>query len=331
MTIYDIAEKAGVSSATVSRVLNKGSVRPATRERILRVIEHEDYIPDSRGSYLRKLCTKKIGLIVPDIANPGYPVTIKAIHDFLKRRGYHLILGNTYGEISEERDILDMMRTERVAGIIVGTCEGEDDTSLYPLFQNMVKNGIKIVFMGKKRDNLPVDVLTVDNVKGTYKITLYLLRTGKKNIGFMTGKKGLRATEERLQGYEQALTERGIPLNPEHVICDGAYTMEYGEKWGGILMKRGVDAVVCGNDLMAIGAIRAAEKMNIKVPEQVAVTGFDDIYLSALVRPGLTTIRQPLGIAERGCEILLGRIEGNQEGVPEDLLFEPEIVIRESA
>jgi LacI family transcriptional regulator len=331
MTIYDIAKKAGVSSATVSRVLNKGPVKHATKKKILRVIKKENYIPDNRGVYLKKPNTKKVGLIVPDITNPGYPVSVKIIHDLLKSKGYHLILGNTYGEISEEKDILEMMLRERVAGLIVGTCEGEDDTSLYSLFKSLLENNIKIVFMGKKRDGLPIDVLSVDNTKGTYKITLYLLKTGRKKIGFIAGKKNLRATEERLDGYAKALREREISLNPEFVVCDGGYTMESGEKWGKELLKKDIDAVVCGNDLIAIGVLKAAEKMNIKIPDDISVTGFDDIFLSSLIRPGITTVRQPQEIAERGCEILIERIEGRKEGEPEEILFEPEIVIRESA
>ncbi len=331
MTIYDIAKRAGVSSATVSRVLNNGPVKPSTKELVMRVIKKENYIPDSRGIYLKKLQTKRIGLIVPDITNPGYPLTVKIVHDFLKEKGYHLILGNTYGEISEEKDILEMMLRERVAGIIVGTCEGEDDTALYPLFRNIINNGIKIIFMGKKRDGLPVDILTVDNTKGTYRITNYLLKTGRKKIGFITGSKNLRATEERLAGYRKAIIEKRISFHIDNVICEGTYTIENGERWGESILSKGVDAIVCGNDLIAIGVIKAAEKLNIKIPKDVAITGFDDIPLASLIKPSLTTVRQPREIAEKGCEILIERIEGKRQGAPEEILFEPEIIIRESA
>ncbi len=331
MTIYDIAKMAGVSSATVSRVLNNGSVKPATKERVLRIIKKQNYVPDSRGIYLKKLKTKKIGLIVPDITNPGYPVMVKTVHDFLKKKGYHLILGNTYGEISEEKDILEMMQRERVAGIVVGTCEGEDDSALYPLFKSLVDNGIKIVFMGKKRDGLPVDVSTVDNIKGTYKITRYLINTGRKKIGFIAGSRDLRATEERLEGYRKALAERNFPVRADNIICEGSFTMEYGEKWGKTLFQKGVDAIVCGNDLIAIGVLKAAEKTDIKIPGDVAVTGFDDIFLAALVRPSITTVREPAEGSERICEVLMERIEGKRTGEPEEIIFEPEIVIRESA
>ncbi|MBN1446163.1 MAG: LacI family DNA-binding transcriptional regulator [Candidatus Omnitrophica bacterium] len=330
MTIYDIAKKAGVSSATISRVLNHGPVKPSTKERVLKIIEKENFFPDSSGVYLKKLKTKKIGLVIPDISNPVYPVTVRIIHDFLKKRGYHLIFGNTYGEVSEEKDVLEMMSRERVAGIIVATCEGEDDTSLYPMFRRMSEN-MSIIFLGEKRDSLMVDAFTVDSLKGMYKITRYLLNTGKRNIGFIAGSKSLRATEERLQGYQRALKERDVAFNPDNVICEGLYNIDYGKKWGKILLEKGVDAVVCGNDLLAVGVIKAAEKMNIKIPDDVAVTGFDDIFLGSLVKPALTTVRQPVDIVKSGCECLIERIEGRKTGEPEEILFEPEIVIRESA
>jgi LacI family transcriptional regulator len=331
MTIYDIAKKAGVSSATVSRAMNDGSVKPATKERVLRIIKKENYVPDSSGVYLKKQKTKKVGLIVPDITNPGYPVMVKTMHDFLKKKGYHLILGNTYGEISEERDILEMMQRERVAGIMVGTCEGEDDSTLYPLFKSLVDNDIKIVFMGKRRDGLPVDVCTGDNIKGTYKVTKYLVNTGRKKIGFIAGRMDLRATEERLEGYKKALAEKDIPVRTDNIICEGSFTIEYGEKWGKVLFQKGVDAIVCGNDLMAIGVLKAAEKTGVKVPGDVAVTGFDDIFLAALVKPAITTVREPAEGMKKICEVLIERIEGKRTGDPEEIVFEPEIVIRESA
>ncbi|HPP30628.1 MAG TPA: LacI family DNA-binding transcriptional regulator, partial [bacterium] len=128
VTIHDIARKAGVSAATILRVLNNGPVSSSTKEKILKIIERENFIPDSRAVYLKKLKTKKVGLIIPDILNPIYSLTVKVIHDYSKENGYHLILGNSYGEIEEEKDILQMFERERVAGVIVGTCEGEDDS-----------------------------------------------------------------------------------------------------------------------------------------------------------------------------------------------------------
>lgn len=330
VTIYDIAKKANVSPATVSRVLNNGPVKAETKEKILRIIEKENFIPDNRAVYLKKLNTKKIGLIIPDILNPVYTISVKVMHDYLKEKNYHLIFGNSYGDVNEERDILEMFERERVAGVIIATCEGEDDSCLIPVFERMIKNGIKIVFVGKKNYNLNVDVISVNNVSGTYKITNYLIKTGKRKIGFISGDKRLRATEERLEGYLKALNEKGIEINKDLIICEGEYKMEYGKKWAKKLIGK-VDSIVCGNDLMAIGAIKAIEENGLKVPDDISVCGFDDILVSSLVKPQLTTVHQPIErISEIACERVLGWIEGKIEK-EEEILIEPEIILRESA
>ncbi|MCM8785963.1 MAG: LacI family transcriptional regulator, partial [Candidatus Omnitrophica bacterium] len=328
--IYEIAKKAGVSPATVSRVLNNGPVSLITKEKVLKIIERENFIPDNRAVYLKKLSTKKIGIIIPDILNPVYSLAIKVMHDYLKKEDYHLILGNSYGDVNEEKDILEMFERERVAGVIIGTCEGEDDSCLLPIFKRMLNNGIKIIFVGKRNFNLNVDVISVNNVTGTYKITKYLIKTGRKKIGFISGDKSLRATEERLEGYLNALKEKGIKIHEEIIICEGEYKMENGEKLIKKLLGK-IDAIVCGNDLMAIGAIKGIKGNKLRVPEDISVCGFDDIFLSSLISPSLTTVHQPIEkISQIACERLLLWIEGKiKKG--EEILIEPEIIVRESA
>jgi len=330
VTIYEIAKKAGVSVATVSRVLNNGPVKISTKEKVLKIIEKENFIPDNRAVYLKKLKTKKIGLIIPDIINPVYSLSVKVIHDYLKDKGYHLILGNSYGEVEEEKDILEMFERERVSGVIIGTCEGEDDSFLIPVFKRMLNNGIKIVFTGKKSYGLGVDVISVNNSSGTYKITNYLIKTGRRKIGFISGDKRLRATEERLEGYKKALKEKNIGFNEDIVICEGEYKIEYGKKLAKDLIGK-VDSIVCGNDLMAIGAIKTIEESGLKVPDDISVCGFDDIFISSLVKPSLTTVHQPIEkISEIACERLIGWIEGKIKE-RDEILIEPEIILRESA
>jgi len=307
-------------------------VRAATREKVLRTIKKYEYVPDNGAVFLKRLKTKKIGVIVPDITNPGSSVTVQMMHDLFKTRGYHLILGNTYGEVSEEKDILEMMQRERVAGIIIATYAGEDDSILYPYFERLVKSGISIVFMGKNKENLPVDVLSVNNTSGALKITEYLIKTGRKKIGFIAGSRYLRATEERLKGYLKAMKRKGLVVPQGLILCEDGYTMENGEKLGDILLKKDIDGIVCGNDAMAIGVMKAAEERGINIPGDVAITGFDDSFLASLVKPKLTTVHQPTeNIVTTGCERLIGRIEGKCTAKYEELLFEPEVIVRESA
>ncbi|MCM8777780.1 MAG: LacI family transcriptional regulator [Candidatus Omnitrophica bacterium] len=329
-TIYDIAKKVGVSPATVSRVLNNGPVKSSTKEKVLKIIEKENFIPDNRAVFLKKTTNQKIGCIIPDVINPIYSYAVKVIHDYLWERAYHLILGNSYGKIEEEKNILQMFERERVSGVLIGTCEGEDDSTLVPVFKRMIGYGIKIVLVGKKNYGLKVDTISVNNISGTYKMTKYLIKAGRKKVGFIAGDKNLRATKERLAGYIKALKEKGIPVDREVVICEGDYKMDYGKKWAKEL-KGKVDAIVCGNDLMAIGAMKTIEESGLRIPDDIAVCGFDDIYLASLVKPSLTTVHQPIEkICKIACERLMGWIEGRIKKA-EEIIVEPEIIVRESA
>jgi len=335
VTIYDISKKTKISPATISRVLNDGPVNPKTKQRVLRAFKKFGYTLDSRAASLKKKGNgKNIGLVIPDISNPIYPLCVKTVHDSLKAQGYHLILGNSYGEPTEEREILEMMEKERVAGVILATTQGEVESHLSPIFERFLKNGTPLVFLGKKKEFLSVDSICVDNFSGTFQAINYLLKTGRKKIGFIAGGEvGGRATKERLDGYLEALKEKGIKPRPEFIVCEGEYTMEYGEKWGKVLLeKRVLDAVFCGNDLMAVGLIKAAEELNIKIPEELGVVGFDDIPLASLIKPKLTTVRIPVEKdALLACDLLLKRISGKLTENAKDILSKPELVLRESA
>jgi len=333
VSIYDIAKEVGVSATTVSRVINNKYASPKTRAKVLRAIKRLDYIPDARASGLKTRNNKSIGVIVSDITNPIHPVEVKAIHDVAKERGYYLILGNTYGRLDEEMEILKMMARERVAGLILATCEGEDDTACNTYLQKMINSGVSLVLTGRKRNGLEADEIVVDNAGGVYKATSYLLRTGRRKIAFMAGQHGFVAREGRFTGYLKALSEKGIARN-ENLISFGNWNKDSGRKQMDNFLKlpEPPDAVFCGNDLMVIGALESIENAGLNVPEDVAVIGFDDIELASLVRPRLTTVMQ---FQEKNsaitCNLLLDRIEQKETGEPKEILIEPELVIRESA
>lgn len=332
MTIHDLAKELGVSASTVSRAMNGGPVSPKTRERILRAAEQAGYVPDKRAQLLKLNKSQTIGVIIPDIANPVYPLKVRVIHDILKSRGYRLFLGCTYGEVAEELTQLEMMRRERVAGVIVATCEGEDDSELTNTFCSLQKQDVQCVLIGKANIEGSFDVVTVDNVSGARRATDYLLRTGRKRLAVLTGPRGVRATEERLTGVYQAAADHGLePANvPVHFA--EAFTSEAGRQAAGDLLDLSVDALICGNDLLAIGALQAASSRSLSVPDQVAVVGFDDIPQASWVTPRLTTVAQPFEeVARKACDLLLGRLEKQLEHAPREHLLEPNLIVRESA
>lgn len=332
ISIRDIARESGVSIATVSRVLNNKSASAKTKRKVINVVQKLGYIPNARAADLKNKKTKSIGIIIPNITNPVYPVGVQTIYDTARQRGYHLILGNNYNRVDEELKNLQMMARERVAGLILGTCE-VDDSECDPYINNMLELGICVVFAGRNQNDLKVDEVMVDGTQGVYKAVCYLLKIGRKKIAFIAGNRGTLSTESRLAGYLKALSERGV-VQDEKLLSFGGWTKESGQKQMEKLLNSGekIDAVFCGNDLLAIGSIQAIEKVGLKVPDDIGVVGFDDIELASLVRPKLTTVSQPQEkIASIVCNLLLDRIEGKEKGDPKEILIEPELIIRESA
>ncbi len=333
MTIHDIAKAAQVSSATISRVLNGGSVHPKTRARVEKIIRETGYIPDSRAASLKSKDAGKVGVIVSDIQNPNYTETVKIIHNFLKEKGYPILLGCTYNEAGEEYDNLQMMRRERVSGVIL--CTPENPAGLLPVLEEIKRIKMPLVFMGPPVPGLDFDSVSVNNKSGVSRLAEYLIRTGRKKIAFLgSGLSGLEIMRERFAGLQDAAEKAGMRIPDEMAVFKGINSIEDGEVWGEkILLDHKPDAIVCGGDLLAVGVIKAAEKLGIKVPTETAITGFDDIYLSSLIKPKLTTVAQPVRkIAETACEILFRKIKNPDEEQPvRNLMLEPDIIIRESA
>jgi LacI family transcriptional regulator len=333
VSIYDIARKTGLSASTVSRVLNNKSCSPEASEKVMRAASEMDYVPDARASSLKAGVNKCIGVIIPDIANPIYPPAVKTIHDLAKEKGYYMALGNTYGKMDEEMEILRRMAKERVGGIIIATSEGEDDRLCNPYISSMMISGTKVVLAGRIRHGLQADFITVDNTEGAYKATSYLVRIGRRRIGFMSGPRDVGGSEGRREGYLNALKESGINADESIMSFLGwDRASGYNQMRSMLDQRLELDAIFCCNDLLAIGAIEALKERNISVPGDIAIVGFDDIELSSLVTPKLTTVVQPqVKLATMACNLLMDRMENRISGPPVEVVVKPEFVIRESA
>jgi len=318
---------------TVSRVLNNKSASAKTRAKIERVARKHGYVLNTRAASLKSKKTGAIGVIIPDIANPVYPVSVRTMHNLLKSEGYHLILGITYGRSEEQVEILQMMRRERVAGLLLGTCEEDEHPDCDELIGEMIQSGMPVVLTGRNRGRLKADQVTMDNCAGACKAVDYLLRTGRKRIAFIAGQKNVLAARQRLEGYKKALQNNRVEPD-ERIMSFGEWTRASGRAQTEGLLKSGAqfDAVFAGNDLLALGAMEALNAAGLEIPKSTAVVGFDDIELAGLVKPRLTTVLQPLEkIAASACRLLLDRISGKEKGAPQEILFEPELIVRETA
>ncbi|RMD74199.1 MAG: LacI family transcriptional regulator [Lentisphaerae bacterium] len=339
ISIREVARHAGVSVATVSRVLNDGPVHERTRRRVELAIRETGYLPDSRAADLRRGQTRKIGLVMADLGNPAYTELTRTIHDELVQQGYSLLLGCTYGREKEEVEVLKMFQRERVDGVIVSTCEGEEDPAALEICEQLERHDVAIVFNGRDANGLNAEVVSADNIGGMQQLAAYLLRCGYQRMSFIAGEPRARASRERLEGLCLGIKAAGKQVNKilgDRVLCEGRYTIENGKFLAlRMLQEKKPDVLVCGNDLMAAGALMAAENLGLRVPEDVAVCGFDDIYLAELVRPQLTTLRLPVEeVARLMCQLLMAKINGKAEkGTPDQRLYrvKTQLVIRGSA
>jgi LacI family transcriptional regulator len=331
-TQADVARRAGVSQATVSYVLNNNSsiaVPPETRQRINDAIAELGYIPDRAARSLRTRKTYTIAGVIPDITNPFYPAFERGIQDLADQHGYDLIMYNTDESAEKERKCLRSVQQGRVDGVIAVLFH-LSATDLLPLLEK----GIAVVRLEatpKRAGAAPLDNLYVDNIAAARSAVAYLIGKGHTRIGMITGRRG--PGRNRLLGYQQALAERHIALDAQ-LIRSGDFNVAGGHQSMRQLLALTPrpTAVFAANDLMAMGAMSAIRTAGLRVPDDVAVVGFDDIPAAELVTPPLTTVTQfQEQLGRRAAELLLERFGG---GAPEGGRCEEmpyKLIVRESA
>lgn len=303
-SIKDVAEAAGVSTATVSRVLaNKPHIRPAVRERVLAAVEQLSYRPNLVARSLRAQQTRSIGLIVSDIRNPFFSEVSRAVEDTAYAHGYSVVLCNTDERSDREELYLNLMQDENVAGII-----------LAPTRQAIANFAalsarLPIVMLDRTLKNGDIDAVLLDNISAAYELTTHLITQGYRRIGAVLGAVSLTG-DERRQGYVQALGDHGIAPDADllravqpKIETGRAATLDL------LDAARPPDAILAGNNLLAAGALQALRERQRAIPDDVALVGFDDTLWASLVQPTITVMAQPTDeIGRTATELLLRRI-----------------------
>jgi LacI family transcriptional regulator len=327
-TIREVAQAAGVSVATVSRVVSGSShhVRPDTRGRVVAAVARLRYQPNLVARGLKKRVTNTIGLIVPDISNPFYPAIARGIEDVASRAGRGVLLCNTYEDLTKERAYLSLLDKRMVDGLIFATV-GANTSHL----RMLRRRGVPVVLIARAPDQVNIDAVLVDNRRGGREATEHLLRLGHERIAFIGGPAALAVADERRTGYVDALSAAGLAFDPA-LIRHANFQADGGSAAVGSLLDGGVSftAIVATNDLMAIGAMEELRRRGYGVPREVAVVGFDDITFASLVEPRLTTIAQPK--YRMGCLAMERLLEllGGERSRPRRTVLEPELIVRES-
>jgi LacI family transcriptional regulator len=333
VTIADIAKEAGVSKATVSRVLNERAegVGPETRLRVKAVIARREFEPCGVARGLATGKSRSVGLVVPDIADPFFPLLIRGIEDALRSRSYGLFLCDSDRDISKEKEQVRMLLEKRVDGVILNSTISDCDCQLDLLDRRSVPYVILDRIIEARFSAAGV---YVDNRKGARMATEFLLSGGARRLLFVNGPAELSVSKLRRAGVEDACRAGGMDLAAvQH--GNGDYSVESGERFFDALLdsSRGVpsfDAVFAANDRMAIGSMRSLRKHKVAIPAEVEVVGFDDIETSRLVEPPLTTVAQPAFDMGRECALLLLRLIDGQRPRKRTIVMDPTLVIRGS-
>ncbi|MBO0795280.1 MAG: LacI family DNA-binding transcriptional regulator, partial [Ktedonobacteraceae bacterium] len=307
-TIDDIARLAGVSKTTVSRVLNrKPDVDPETRERILRIVEEEGFIPRVTASALATRRHSMIGVIIPSFTWPFIPEIIKGVAEVLGNTPHDIVLYSLNDSTRDtgEGDLIDHILDTRLTAGILAILPGQFVKHALRLHQH----GIPMVMIDDQEIFPTIPWIGIDNKGGALTAMRHLIQLGHQRIAHLQGPMRYLCSRERYEGYRQAMEEAGLPICPE-LVLEGDFTQTGGRLLANRLFslpdEQRPTAIFAGNDSMAYGVMAAAEEYNLHMPEDIALVGFDDLALSAHVRPALTTVRQPfLEMGRRGIELLL--------------------------
>ncbi|MCG5220806.1 substrate-binding domain-containing protein [Streptosporangium soli] len=328
-SITRVAELARVSATTVSHTLNgRRPVAEETRRRVLDAIDRLGYRPNVLARGLRTSRSQTIGLVIPDITNPFYPALARGLQDVLGPAGYDQIISNTDGERPVEQDAIEQMIARQVDGLAFAVFHTHAE-DLRPA----IEAGIPVVRLGGRLVQEGVDVVHSDDEGGSAEATGYLLARGYRRIGFVCGPAAEGPAAERVAGYRSALVRAGADAGRELVVHTHFSRAGGAEGAARLLgLSRPPDAVLCANDIMAIGALGLAKERGLRVPGDLAVMGFDDIEAAGLVSPGLTTMANPAREIGQACaRRLLDRLRGAAAGPYSEEIIPARLVRRASA
>jgi len=320
ITIYDVAKLANVSVATVSRVLNnQGYVGAASREKVEKAIKELNYTPNAIARSLYKKQSNTIGFIIPDITNPFFPQLFRAVEKTLVSQGYTVLLFNSDDQLDQVSNIIETMKTKYVAGAIIVSDKIREE--------HLESLTIPIVAI----DNViseKISSFTVNNYKNAREAVRYLVHNQCTKIAHIKGPKDVYTSEERLRGYYDETSSQGL----SQFVIPGNYELKTAFQGTLDLLTKypDIDGIFAGNDIMAVGAIKALSKLGINVPGQIKVIGFDGIEWGTTITPELTTMEQPIEqIGIKSGELLLNLIDGHITD-PQHFSFDAQLIVRDS-
>jgi len=328
VTIKDIAERAQVSYATVSRALNnKYGVHEKTRKKVLSIATEMEYSPNAVARGLVKKRTHTLGLIIPDITNPFYPGVARGIEDGAAEAGFSVILCNSNWERGRERQYIDLVAEKRVDGVILAPIENREE-----MLKTSYTDRIPVVYVDKAPKKTRNSFVVIDNIRGGFLATKHLIEQGYDTIGFIGASEESWYIDERLQGYKMAFEQYGLSIREEFIRLSD-FKQDTGHKIICEMIDTGdyPRSVFAENDLLALGVMQGVRERGLRIPQDVAVVGFDDIPFAGFPEIQLSTIYQPkYEMGKKAVEVLIEQIESGRAAGTK-IYLEPQLVVRGSS
>ncbi len=327
-TIKEVAQSAGVSVATVSRVVNhSGYVSNDLRERVERSMQTLDYKPSALARSLRRQETHTVGLLIPQLNQPFFSTLISAIEKALFAGDYRALICSSEADAKKESAYIDILLRQRVDGVIlVPTGDSVENV------KRLLRANIPLVLIDRDLPELAINRVLTDNFTGAYLGAQHLLKLGHRCIALIGGPRRSPVLQERINGVRQAFRDYAVEFNPDLMRLGTSPEFEVGYELARELLRQPVPptAIFALTDVIAVGVLHAAAELNLKVPEALSVIGFDDIPMAKFMIPALTTIAQPIyGMGETAVEILMRRLN-DPERTPETIQLDDQLVIRKS-
>ena len=336
-TIRDIAISSGSSIASVSRVLSNSDypISKKMREKILNVAREMNYSPNLLGRMLKKSDSRDIGVIIPNISNPFYPQLVLGIETEARRRGFNILLCNSFRDVANEKKYVETMYQKQIRGIILSSIREE-----HSFLKDLCDSGLKIVGFDQNIEDFHCNKISFDFTAGAVLAIDYLVAMGHQKIAFATSPLVRRSRKEIFDGYKLGLLKNRLPYSAdltyimeiEKEVENGSFEFDSGKHMAEMILSSNElpTAVFAVNDVTALGIIHEFMGRNIKIPDDISVMGFDNIEFSAMVNPPLTTINQPAFETGRlACNVLIESLE-KSGNAPISLKLEPTLVVRDS-
>jgi DNA-binding LacI/PurR family transcriptional regulator len=330
-TIKDIAEELNLHHTTVSRALrNHPDVSEETRDLVLRTARKHNYIPNTFAKSLRSAKSKTIVVMVPQVKNFFFSEVLGIISNLAFEEGFSVMIYQSNEESEIESQNLMAIMENRVAGVIasVASIDRNRDTYL-----QLVSLGIPVVLFDRCYDDKALPRVVIDNHRGAYDATRYLIESGRRDIAFYRGKMGNPVFDSRYKGYVDALKDQGIAYK-ENLVFSGGLGLEDGNRVVRKMASSRIksDALICTVDMVALGVITGARELGMDIPGELALIGFDNEPAGRIIRPALTTVAQPVELVGAAAfDLLFSQINGDYEGIEKEIVLKMELIKRTSA